>query len=217
MKLQDVQRAAVQLFAERGFAATGIRDIGREVNLNSATLYHYTGSKEDLLVTIMRSALQELLDVGRVATNISSDPVLQIGYLVATHVCVTAYNPLTSKVIDHELRSLSPENYRKLTSIRDSYEALWTAAFNRGIEQGVFTGPDYKISRLAMLEMCNGVANWFKHHGELSVREIQHHFVDLAGRMLGIGNLSAQLDWSQLGEVRFPVEPPTSTKVYEEL
>ena len=46
----DVQRAAVALFAEKGFAATGIRELGNAAGLNSATLYHHVGGKQELLV-----------------------------------------------------------------------------------------------------------------------------------------------------------------------
>ncbi len=49
MDLGRVQRAAVTLFATKGFAATGIRELGAEAGINSATLYHYVGSKESLL------------------------------------------------------------------------------------------------------------------------------------------------------------------------
>ncbi|WP_369293443.1 TetR family transcriptional regulator, partial [Nocardioides sp.] len=35
MKAEEVLQTAVRLFAQRGFAATGIREIGREVGLNS--------------------------------------------------------------------------------------------------------------------------------------------------------------------------------------
>ncbi len=64
MDLGKVQRAAVLLFAAHGFAATGIRELGAAAGINSATLYHYTGSKEDLLVSIMRSCLEAMIESG---------------------------------------------------------------------------------------------------------------------------------------------------------
>ena len=50
-----------------GFEATGIRELGAAVGLNSATLYHYAGGKQELLAEIMRRCLTELLDCGRAA------------------------------------------------------------------------------------------------------------------------------------------------------
>ena len=49
MNIGKVQQAAVLLFARQGFAATGIRELGAAAGINSATIYHYVGSKESLL------------------------------------------------------------------------------------------------------------------------------------------------------------------------
>ena len=208
MRIQEVQQAAVLLFAARGFAATGIREIGRVLHLNSATLYHYTGSKEDLLVGIMRMALENLSTTGQLAVARSDRPVEQLGYLVSSHVGLAALNPLTSKVIDHELRALSSQNQDALLVLRDDYEALWAGVFSRGLAYGDFgIDTDTKIARLALLEMCNGVANWFHADGPLTIVEIQERFVNLAGKMVGVDGLSEQLSEGQVKPVKIDVEP----------
>ena len=207
MKLSLVQRAAVELFANRGFAATRIRDIGRLVNLNSASLYHYTGGKEELLVSIMEAGMNELLRLGQEAVDASTDPLLQYGYLVSSHVGLTALNPQTTKVIDHELRSLSADNLSKLVAVRDEYEDLWSRVFDAGCREGVFRLEDRTLSRLAVIEMCNGVANWFDPDGPLSINEIQSRFVDIAGCVIGVEDLASRLPEGPILPVRFVVEP----------
>jgi AcrR family transcriptional regulator len=212
VRIQKVQQAAVLLFAERGFAATGIREIGRKLELNSATLYHYTGSKEDLLVGIMRLALENLSTMGQSAVARSARPIEQLGYLVSAHVGLAALNPLTSKVIDHELRSLAPRNYETLLALRDEYEALWAEVFERGLSVGEFAkDTDAKVARLAVIEMCNGVANWFHADGPLTIIEIQERFVNLAGRMVGVDRLSDQLSEGHVTPVKLDVEPTVWT------
>src|SRR5262245_25259555 len=122
--MERVWQAAVRLFADQGFAATGIRDIGREAGLNSATLYHYAGSKEELLAGIMRTALDELLRVGREAVGYSAEPAVQLARLVRGHVSMEAVNPLTSRVTDQEIRALGPANQKLIIGRRDDYESL---------------------------------------------------------------------------------------------
>lgn len=211
MKLHDVQRAAVELFSARGFAATGIREIGRQVNLNSATLYHYTGSKEDLLDSIMRLALLELEQAGREAVARSQNPLDQLGHLVGAHVGITAVNPLTSRVIDHELRALTLDRRAKMLEIRDSYEEVWTQVFAHGLANGAFQVTNIKITRLAIIEMCNGVANWYNPNGELPVLDIQKMLIDLSGRMIGVDCLWSRIDGELAPPERFSVEPISSS------
>ena len=54
-----------KLFATKGFHGTGIRDLAQEADLSSASLYHYMGTKEDLLAEIMHTALNRLLDAAQ--------------------------------------------------------------------------------------------------------------------------------------------------------
>ena len=55
---RDILEAAATLFAERGYAATSVRDIGEKVGLLGGSLYHYIKSKEALFVRIHDMALQ---------------------------------------------------------------------------------------------------------------------------------------------------------------
>lgn len=48
-----VQAAATELFAEQGFAATGVRDIARHAGVDPALVIRYFGSKEKLFVRTM--------------------------------------------------------------------------------------------------------------------------------------------------------------------
>lgn len=186
MALLDVQRAAVDLFSRRGFEATGIRELGAAVGLNSATLYHYAGGKQAVLAEIMRLCLEELLACGRAALASSSDPMHQLAALIASHVGISALNPRTALVTDLEMRSLTAERRTALTGVRDDYEALFTEVLIRGAKRRTFRMVDPGLTRLALLEMCNGVAHWYRPDGRLSVEDVQRRFVELAARVVGV-------------------------------
>ena len=48
-----ILEAAERLFAERGFAATSVRDIVSEAETSAPSLYHFFGSKENLVVELI--------------------------------------------------------------------------------------------------------------------------------------------------------------------
>ncbi len=184
MDLGRVQQAAVECFAARGFAATGIRELGAAAGINSATLYHYTGSKEDLLVRIMRTCLEAMIDSGSAAVRLSAEPTIQLGALVASHVGFTATNPLTSRVAEHEMRALGPENRRAMQRLRDEYESLFSLVVERGLRVGEFATDDATMARLALMEMGTGVAHWFRADGRLTLAEVQGYFVNMSCKIL---------------------------------
>src|SRR5262245_5537047 len=55
---REILEAAATLFAERGYAATSVRDIGERVGLLGGSLYYYIKSKEALFVKVHDTALQ---------------------------------------------------------------------------------------------------------------------------------------------------------------
>jgi AcrR family transcriptional regulator len=182
---ERVRAAAVKLFAAKGFHGTGIRDLAQEAELSSASLYHYMGTKEDLLAEIMRTALNRLLDAAREATAGRTDPVDRLRTLVALHVLAHAVGPADTRVVDNEVDVLSPAAREPVVALRDAYERLWAAAIDDGVAAGVFHTEHPAVTRLALLEMCSGVARWYSPRGPLPLDHLAEHYAELASRALG--------------------------------
>ncbi len=53
-------RAAMQLFAAKGYAATTVREILREAGVTAPALYYHFGNKEGVFLAIAREAIQKL-------------------------------------------------------------------------------------------------------------------------------------------------------------
>jgi AcrR family transcriptional regulator len=205
--LGRIQRTAVRLFAGRGFAATGIREISRGAGLNSATLYHYAGGKEELLATIMRDCLTEIIRAGREALKPTNDPAVQLVRLVRAHVAVEAINPLTARVTDREVHSLTGTNHAEILAMRDEYESLFRDVLDRGAASNQFQITDLPIARLALMEMCNGVANWYSPGGRLSVADLKDRFAELTCRLVGSRQVAREECEPEVAVPRLVSEP----------
>ncbi|MCW4466915.1 TetR/AcrR family transcriptional regulator [Glutamicibacter sp. MNS18] len=200
MNLGQVQQAAVSLFAKQGFAATGIRELGSAAGINSATIYHYVGSKEDLLVSVMRDCLNEMIRSGAAALRASAEPAIQLAGLISAHVGFTGTNQLTSRVVEYEMRALSETNGPAMQGLRDEYESMFARVLERGARVGDFTTEDLTMARLAIMEMGTGVAHWYRPDGRLALDQVQQYFVNMAFRILAA-------DSSVLEGVDFVIPP----------
>lgn len=179
-----VRQAAIELFAERGFHGTGIRDLARRAGLSSASLYHHMGTKEQLLAEIMETALRRLTDAARQATHDVGDPAERLGRLIALHVLTHATRPAETRVVDNEVGALAPALREPVIKLRDDYEQLFAEAIDAGVRSGAFHAVEPALARLALLEMCNGVARWYSPHGTLDVAELARQFAHTGLRVL---------------------------------
>lgn len=183
-----VRKAAVRLFATKGFHGVGIRELAQSAKLSSASLYHYMGTKEELLADIMWDCLERLLSAAMLATTDVQDPREKLGRLVAMHVIAHAVQAKETTVVDNELRSLSPKLRRRVVAKRDAYEQLWAETIEQGSEDGVFHADAEGVTRRALLEMCSGVAHWYSPKGAVPLAELGERYAVLALRALGAGD-----------------------------
>lgn len=183
---EAIRIASIELFASKGFEATGIRDIARDVGLTPGAIYHYIGSKEDLLLEILRDGITALTRNANAALAAADDTAAaRLTGLVAVHVTTHCEIQLEALVADQELKSLNDANRRRIVKLRDRYERLWKQVLEEGIESGEFVIPQPGVCRLALLQMCTGVVNWYSEDGPLSKDELADAFSELALQMVG--------------------------------
>lgn len=182
---EPLREAAIALFAEYGYAATGIRDIARRSGMSSAAMYHYFGSKQDLLFELMHDIMVRLLAKARDALDGIEGPEARIAALVDFQIRLTAdHNPAGMTVNENELRSLEDANRQLIAGLRDEYEHLWRDAIVEGVAQGVFDVPDAKLASFAAIGMCNAVPRWYAPSGSLPPGRIAEIYTQLVMNML---------------------------------
>jgi AcrR family transcriptional regulator len=182
---QRILKSALNLFADRGFHGTGIRDIATGAGVSTANLYHYMGTKERLLFQIMDDALRRLNYAASIIARESDDPRLRLDRLVRMHVITHALSPEASRVVDNQVVALDGDDRTAVIQARDEYEEFWTETISEGVSRGYFSVVDQSAARLGLLEMCSGVARWYSPSGKHDVTQVAEIHVSLARALLG--------------------------------
>ena len=60
-KSREIQAVVARLFAHKGYDATSMREIARELGMNQSSLYHYFRSKEEILFNLANDAMDDAL------------------------------------------------------------------------------------------------------------------------------------------------------------
>lgn len=177
--------AASELFAERGYAAVGIREIAKHAGVTVGALYHYAASKEQLLVSLLHRSYARLMPVIRMAATSESAPSLRVRGLAQAHIQVEVDQRDLWRVSRTELNLLTPESRAKVVAMRDEFEAVWDAIIEDGIAIGEFAVGDPRVARMCVVEICNGVGTWFRLDGRLTLDQIVEEIANNALRVLG--------------------------------
>jgi AcrR family transcriptional regulator len=181
----EILARAAELFYERGYAATSIRDIAEAVGISSSTMYHHFTNKQEVLRSIVvgfmvdfnaatlpvladgtRSAVDRLAEVIRIHIEMSDDrrPELLAG------------NPIRY--------ALSGDEQEEGIALQARYHDAVLALVDQGCATGEFRVRDPGMATMALLDMLNGVREWYSPGGRLGRDQVVKNYLHLALDML---------------------------------
>jgi AcrR family transcriptional regulator len=176
--------ASTNQFFERGYHGASMKELAEEAGIRSATLYYHFPNKEALLVEIMRTTLEELINVVQSAVSAESDPVAALSTAVTQHIEFHVKRYREVFLCDAELRVLSGENRAEIVTLRDRYEAIFRSTLRDGQAAGALVVPDVDLVTRSLLASCSGVAFWFRPGGAMTVEQVSDAYVTLFLRAL---------------------------------
>ena len=99
-----ILRAAIDVFAERGFFSAQVADVARAAGVAAGTVYLYFRGKDDLLVSIFERTMKDAIADGRACVAPLSDPVAQLGAIARVHLDRLGRDRALAVVFQVELR-----------------------------------------------------------------------------------------------------------------
>ncbi|MQA78832.1 MAG: TetR family transcriptional regulator [Streptosporangiales bacterium] len=165
VKRQEIIDVAAVLFARKGYAATGIAEIGTAAGLAKGALYYYIGSKENLLVEIQSRVLTPLLQAARPLATLDEDPVLRLR-LVSEVLLDNIFRRLDHIwVYEHDYRQVTGDSRGRLLRQRRQFEQLVTGLLVEAMDAGAFRRMDPRLTVLQFLNMHNHTYQWLRPNG----------------------------------------------------
>lgn len=177
-KLEFILRSASQIFAEKSYHSTSMRDISRATNVSLAGLYHYCKSKEELLFLIQDNCFGRVLERLEERLQEVEDPVTKLSIFIENHLSFFAANMAEMKVLSHEAESLQGDLHAHVSNKKGKYTHL--ARTILGEVQTTAAGTvDLTVATYALFGMMNWIYNWYDPKGKLKVHDLAQNLTRL--------------------------------------
>ncbi|HEV8132127.1 MAG TPA: TetR/AcrR family transcriptional regulator [Acidobacteriota bacterium] len=85
-KYETILRAAIKVFARRGFFNSTVADIARQADVADGTVYLYFKNKDDILVSIFNHIMDEVLESIQREISPVRDPIEKLRLIVQKHL-----------------------------------------------------------------------------------------------------------------------------------
>jgi Tetracyclin repressor-like, C-terminal domain len=107
---------------------------------------------------------------------------------VAAYVIWHARNQSLAKVVQHELRSLSPDHFKPIASIRRRTSDVFAQIIHLGNEEKAFDTIDTEAATLAITSLGVEFSRRFPSHAYSDPGVLAKRYLELALRMVVAGN-----------------------------
>jgi TetR/AcrR family transcriptional regulator, cholesterol catabolism regulator len=177
---ERVVAIAAELFAERGFAATSMTDLSEATGLAAGGLYHYIGSKKQLLFRICDELMEPLLVEGHAIVATERPAVTQLRELLRAWLDHIARHRHHMTVFQQERHLIERDpQWRAVRRQRKDFELLLDEVLERCEREGTLSFPDRALTVRALLGMVNHTSTWLRPRGRLTPEQIADGYCDM--------------------------------------
>lgn len=169
MELKEKQRkildVAVELFKEKGYMGSSVRDLATKLNIKAASLYAHIRSKEEILEWICFGIAQEFFEELQEVKNTDIAPKDKLNLFLDKHLSVVLQNRDVTHIYSNEWRHLEerlPEFIALRKNYQDEVEQLISEIYKA--EKWELKSPTFTTRFI--LHTLNNSYFWFKRNTE---------------------------------------------------
>jgi AcrR family transcriptional regulator len=183
--LAAIRKSGLRLIYQHGYEALTLRELAADVGILSGSLYNHIKTKQDLLFTLVRDHMTDLLVNLDLALAGHDDPTEALAAFVRLHVTYHMERRYEVYIANSELRSLEPPNRAAIVAMRQAYEIRLIDILDRGRASGRFEVANTRVGAFAIIAMLTGICTWYRPDGPLGPEQIVALHTDLVMRGLG--------------------------------
>jgi AcrR family transcriptional regulator len=170
---------SAKVFAQGGYHGTGIAELCEANELGKGALYHYIGSKEELLAAITDLVMDEVLaGVDRVTAS-GDSAVDRLRLLGQEYLGIVIRYPDHVWVLLHDFPAFTGERATDFHKRRHAFESAVEQLLREGMAAGELRKLDPRLAALSWLGMHNHAYLWLRPGGRWSAKHVAAEFAEI--------------------------------------
>ncbi|MDZ7758866.1 MAG: TetR/AcrR family transcriptional regulator [Desulfovermiculus sp.] len=180
---QVILREAHELFYEKGYEKSSMREIAERVGISKAAMYHHFMNKEEILYTICLQAGNLVYENLQQAIRRNEDlhvPVKeQLTDILLEYTTSYLKNKNFNKILLHDIESLPQDKKRIILDIEKDNVNQLRAFLHDLMRRGRLRECDLTVLTFSLFSAVHWLYFWYRPDKELSVKEIVENIVDI--------------------------------------
>ena len=137
-KHQRIIKAALKVFAKKGFYNSRVSEIAKEAAVADGTIYLYFKNKDDILISVFETEMVKMISSMKSELSKTDDPVEKVKVFALQHLNMITINQEWAEVAQVELRQSSKFMREYVKDHYIDYLNLFAYIIREGQEKGLF-------------------------------------------------------------------------------
>ena len=160
-----IYETAVELFYERGYNGTTLRDICGRAGVRPPSVYYHYEDKQGLLYAILKKATVDSTELLKSRIEGLEAPEDRLAAAIQAHVEWHTSRQLEAFVADAEMPRLEGAWREEVRALRRAHEEIFRDILDAGLEAGRFAPTDAALLTRMLLTGATGVSAWYREDG----------------------------------------------------
>jgi len=175
---EEIIVAAAKIFAAKGYLATTLDEIAREIGVSKPALYYHIKNKEEILREIIGRIMEPMEEVAKIGRS-DLPPRDRVELMIKDLVKFAVERKEITLIALEQSRILPKRSQDALRRRQKEVEKVLQDSLKEGKNQGVFEIDDIKMASFAILAVSNWIYRWYQPGGTLTAKIIADHFIKL--------------------------------------
>ncbi|MDX2484142.1 MAG: TetR family transcriptional regulator [Pseudodonghicola sp.] len=169
---ESLLATALDIFSEKGFSGTSIRDIAKVHGVSLSNIYYHFGNKEGLWREILKHSVQELPSILRQAEQSETTPRAQLEAVVRAHLQEAVAHQRELLMLLVQEAQLEEGIGHDTVEIQREILAIYSGILERLSAAGALHSKYVKITVFNILGVINWYLRWYRADGPLDLETI---------------------------------------------
>lgn len=173
-----IAKIAAEFFSKKGYAETSMEDIAAAAKLSKGGIYHYFGSKTDVLYFITEKFMELVLKGLDEELNGIDDGLEKVKWAIRRHVELYPKHIAEAKTLINAVHNLPRKSFKNIVAKEREYFRIVNGALTGYL--GASVGKNEAVAMtFILLGMCNSIYAWYDPHSAVRPNQLSQMMFDL--------------------------------------
>lgn len=136
-KYNKILKSAIKIIGTKGFHNAKIKEIAQKADVADGTIYNYFRNKEDLLITIFKTKLDEYVKSAEAELKNAGSFDEKLHIIIEFHLKIMSDNPELANILQVELRQPDKKMRVKVRKNLKNYFKIVEEIITEGVKENI--------------------------------------------------------------------------------